>query len=311
MKTEIVLLTPIHEPTMVELDDLFTMHRVWEAKNQARLLKDLRDRVRAIVTAGHVGCKAETMDALPKTEIVACFGVGVDGVDLPAAKQRGIPVTNTPDVLTECVADLGMVLLLSIARRIPQADRFVRAGKWLEDAYPLCQFTGGKLLGIVGLGRIGMAVAKRAEAFGMKIAYFGPNPKPVPYRHFNDLRQMAAEVDYLILTCPGGTATKNLIDAEVLQALGPEGTLVNISRGTVVDQAAMVRMLRDGSLGAAALDVFQGEPKVPEELFGLDNVVLSPHQGSGTHETRKAMGDLVVANLKAHFAGKPLPTRVI
>src|SRR5579863_2314174 len=225
MKTEIVLLTPIHEPTMVELDALFTMHRVWEAKNQARLLKDLRDRVRAIVTAGHVGCKAETMDALPKTEIVACFGVGVDGVDLPAAKQRGIPVTNTPDVLTECVADLGMVLLLSIARRIPQADRFVRAGKWLVDAYPLCQFVGGKLLGIVGLGRIGMAVAKRAEAFGMKIAYFGPNPKPVPYRHFNDLRQMAAEVDYLILTCPGGTATKSLIDAEVLQALGPEGTL--------------------------------------------------------------------------------------
>jgi len=155
-----------------------------------------------------------------------------------------------------------------------------------------------------------MAVAKRAEAFGMNIAYFGPHPKPVPYKHFTDLKRMASEVDYLILTCPGGAATSNLVNADVLKALGPEGTLVNISRGTVVDQTAMVRMLRDGSLGAAALDVFQGEPKVPEELFGLDNVVLSPHQGSGTHETRKAMGDLVVANLEAHFAGKPLLTRV-
>lgn len=311
MKSEIALLTPIYEPTMEELDGLFTMHRIWEAKDQAGLLKDLRERARAIVTAGHVGCKSETMDALPKTEIIACFGVGVDGVDLPAAKQRGIPVTNTPDVLTECVADLGMVLLLSIARRIPQADQFVREGKWLKDSYALCQFVGGKRLGIVGLGRIGMAVAKRAEAFGMGISYFGPHAKPVPYSHFSDLAKMAAVVDYLILTCPGGAETRNLVNADVLKALGSKGTLVNISRGSVVDQATMVRMLRDGSLGAAALDVFQGEPSVPEELIALDNVVLSPHQGSGTHATRKAMGDLVVANLQAHFAGKPLLTRVV
>jgi len=310
MKSEIVLLTPIHEPTMTELDELFTVHRLWEAKDPTGLLKDLRERVRGIATAGHFGCAPAIIDALPKTEIIACFGVGVDGIDLNVAKTRGIAVTNTPDVLTECVADLGMVLLLSIARRIPQADRFVRDGKWLADAYPLCQFVGGKLLGIVGLGRIGMAVAKRAEAFGMKIAYFGPHKKPVPFAHYGDLVKMATDVDFLILTCPGGAETRLLVNAAVLKALGPEGTLVNISRGTVVEQDAMVRMLRDGSLGAAALDVFQGEPQVPQGLVGLDNVVLSPHQGSGTHETRAAMGQLVVDNLKAFFAGQPLLTRV-
>jgi lactate dehydrogenase-like 2-hydroxyacid dehydrogenase len=312
MKSEIVLVCPLYEPTMQQLEKMFTVHRLWEAKDQGALLKQARDRVRAISTMGAVGCKADLMDALPKTEIIACFGVGVDAIDLEAAKQRKIAVTNTPDVLTECVADLGMTLLLSIARRIPQADRFVREGKWLKANYPLCQHVGGRTMGIVGLGRIGQAVAKRAEAFGIKVVYYGRRKNPaVSYSYYGDLKKMAADVDYLMLTVPGGAATKHLVNADVLKALGPEGTLINLARGSIVDEKALVQALKDGSLGAAALDVFEAEPKVPEALLAMDNVVLQPHQGSATHETRAAMGQLVVDNLKAHFEGKPLLTRVV
>jgi len=312
MKSEIVLVCPLYEPTMEQLEKMFTVHRLWEAKDPAALLKQARDRVRAISTMGAVGCKADLMDALPKTEIIACFGVGVDAIDLEAAKHRKIAVTNTPDVLTECVADLGMALLLSIARRIPQGDRFVREGKWLKASYPLCQHVGGRTLGIVGLGRIGQAVAKRAEAFGIKVVYYGRRKNPaVSYPYYSDLKKMAADVDYVMLTVPGGAATKHLVNAEVLKALGPEGTLINLARGSIVDEKALVQALKDGSLGAAALDVFEAEPKVPEALLAMDNVVLQPHQGSATHETRAAMGQLVVDNLKAHFEGKPLLTRVV
>lgn len=311
MKPEIVLVTPIHGPTMEQLDQLFTVHRLWQAKDQAGLLKDIRDRVRAIATAGHVRTTAELMDALPKAEIVACFGVGVDGIDLAAAKKRGLPVTNTPDVLTECVADLGMALLLAVARRIPQGDRFVREGKWRKGNMQLCQHVGGRLLGIVGLGRIGKAVAKRAQAFGIKIAYYGRHgDAAAPYAYYNDLKALAADCDYLMLTLPGGAETRHLVNAEVLAALGSEGTLINIARGSVVDEQALVKALSEGTLGAAALDVFEKEPEVPEALLAMDNVVLQPHQGSATHDTRAAMGQLVVDNLMAHFAGQPLLTRV-
>ena len=312
MKPEILLACPLYEGTMDQLDHAYTVHRFWEAKDPAALLRETRDRVRAISTMGAVGCKAELMAALPKTEIIACFGVGVDAIDLKAAKERGIRVTNTPDVLTECVADLGMALLLASAREIPQGDRFVRDGKWLEANYPLCRHVGGKLLGVVGFGRIGQAVAKRAAAFGMKIAYFGRRRNPESsYAFYSDIKKLAADCDYLMLTVPGGAETKHLVDADVLKALGPKGTLVNIARGSIVDEAAMVKALRDGTLGFAALDVFQNEPNVPAELLSLSNVVLQPHQGSATHETRAAMGQLVIDNLVAHFAGKPLLTRVV
>jgi len=312
MKPEILLACSLYEGTMKQLDEAYTVHRLWQAKDQAGLLRDVRDRVRAISTMGAVGAKAELMDALPKTEIIACFGVGVDAIDLKAAKERGIAVTNTPDVLTDCVADLGMVLLLSAARQIPQADRFVREGKWLKGSYPLCQHVGGKTLGIVGLGRIGQAVARRAEAFGLKVVYYGRRKNPdVAYPFYSDLKKMAADVDYMMLIVPGGPETKHLVNAEVLQALGPEGTLINIARGSVVDEKALVQALKDGTLGAAALDVFEAEPKVPEELIAMPNVVLQPHQGSATHEIRAAMGQLVVDNLRAHFEGKPLLTRVV
>lgn len=312
MKPELLLVCSLYEGTEKQLDELYTVHRLWQAKDQAGLLRDVRDRVRAISTMGAVGCKADLMDALPKTEIIACFGVGVDAIDLTAAKARKIAVTNTPDVLTECVADLGMTLLLAAARQIPQADRYVRDGKWLKGNYHLCQHVGGRTLGIVGLGRIGQAVAKRAEAFGVKVAYHSRHKKAgVPYRYYETIKAMAADVDYLMLTLPGGAETKHLVNADVLKALGPEGTLINIARGSIVDEKALVQALKSGALGAAALDVFEAEPKVPEELLAMDNVVLQPHQGSATHDTRAAMGQLVIDNLVAHFAGKPLLTRVV
>lgn len=312
MKPEIVLVTPLHGPTMEQLDQLFTVHRLWQAKDKPALLREVRDRVRAIVTAGHVGATADLMEALPKAEIIACFGVGVDGIDFAAAKRHGLAVTNTPDVLTECVADLGMALLLAAARQIPQADRFVREGKWLKGNYPLCQYVGGRLMGIVGMGRIGQAVARRADAFGIKIAYYGRRKNPeLAYPYYSDLEALAKESDYLMLTLPGGAETRHIVNAKVLAALGPEGTLINIARGSVVDEAAMVKALQERKLGAAALDVFEKEPEVPAALIAFDNVVLQPHQGSATHDTRAAMGQLVVDNLVAHFAGKKLLTRVI
>jgi lactate dehydrogenase-like 2-hydroxyacid dehydrogenase len=312
MKPELLLICPLYEGTERRLDELYTVHRLWEAKDPAALLKAARDRVRAISTMGAVGCKADLMDALPKAEIIACFGVGVDAIDLKAAKERKIAVTNTPDVLTECVADLGMSLLLAAARQIPQGDRYVRDGKWLKGNYPLCQHVGGRTLGIVGFGRIGQAVAKRAEAFGVTVVYHSRHKNPaLAHRYYDNVKAMAADVDYLMLTLPGGAETRHLVNAAVLQALGSEGTLINIARGSIVDEKALVQALKSGTLGAAALDVFEAEPKVPEELLALDNVVLQPHQGSATHDTRAAMGQLVIDNLEAHFAGKPLLTRVV
>jgi lactate dehydrogenase-like 2-hydroxyacid dehydrogenase len=312
MKPELLLVCSLYEGAERRLDELYAVHRLWEAKDQAALLKDVRDRVRAISTMGAVGCKADLMDALPKTEIIACFGVGVDAIDLKAAKKRKIAVTNTPDVLTECVADLGMSLLLATAREIPQGDRYVREGKWLKGNYHLCQHVGGRTLGIVGFGRIGQAVAKRAEAFGIKVVYYGRHKNPaVAHRYYDDIKKMAADVDYLMLTLPGGAETRHLVNADVLKALGSEGTLINIARGSIVDEGALVQALKSGALGAAALDVFEAEPKVPEELLAMDNVVLQPHQGSATHDTRAAMGQLVIDNLEAHFTGKPLLTRVV
>ena len=312
MKPEIVIVGPMYPDTLRQLDENFTTHRLWQAKDRAAFLGELRDRVRGIATTGQLGADAALMEALPKTEIISCFAVGVDAVDLAAAKARGIPVTNTPDVLTDCVADLAMGLALAVARRIVEGDRFVRSGKWLQGGLPLGTKLGGRTMGILGLGRIGRAVAKRAEAFGMTIVYSGPNKKDdVPYRYYADLAAMAKDSDVLMVTSPGGAATRRVVNAEVLHALGPKGIVVNVARGSVVDEPALVAALKDGSVGGAGLDVFEDEPRVPEALFALENVVLNPHQGSATHDTRAAMGQLVVDNLKAHFAGRPLLTRVV
>jgi lactate dehydrogenase-like 2-hydroxyacid dehydrogenase len=311
MKPDIVLVVPIYAAAVEQLDREFTMHRLWQAKHRPAFLAEISDRVRAIVT-GPGGVDAELMDALPKTEIIATQSVGVDHIDLAAAKARGIAVTNTPDVLTDDVADLAMALVLAVARRIVSGDRHVREGKWLQANHPLATKIGGATMGILGLGRIGQAIAKRAEAFGMKIVYHGPRAKPgVSYPFFPDLVEMAGSVDYLMVSCPGGTGTRNLVNAAVLKALGAKGVVINISRGSVIDEPTMIELLQSGGLGGAGLDVFADEPRVPPALFALENVVLQPHVGSATHATRGAMGQLVVDNLKAHFAGKPLLTPVL
>jgi lactate dehydrogenase-like 2-hydroxyacid dehydrogenase len=288
------------------------VHKLWQAKDRTALLAQLGGRVRALQTVGSNGADAKLMDALPKLEIISNFGVGVDSVDLDAARQRGVIVTNTPEVLNECVADLAMGLTLATLRRISLGDRFVRAGSWLKGALPLAQKVGGKTMGILGYGRIGKAIAKRAEAFGMRIVYHGRKPQAgVAHKYYASLTEMARDCDVLMVICPGGAATHHIVNAEVLKALGSKGTLINVARGSVVDEQARVKALGAGTLGAAGLDVFEAEPRVPEALIAMDQVVLQPHVGSATHETRKAMGDLTVDNLRAHFAGKPVLTPVV
>lgn len=310
-KPDVLIVTPMFPAAIEAIEREFSTHKLYEVSDRKGLLVSVADRVRGIATTGTVGAKAELIEALPKLEIIACFGVGYDGVDVDAARRRDVIVTNTPDVLTDCVADLTLSLLLAVARRICAADRYVRAGRWLKGPLPLASKVGGKLCGIVGLGRIGTAVARRLQAFGLNIAYHGPRPKDVPYHYYASLVELARDADFLVLTMPGGPETHHLIDGAVIDALGPEGTLINVARGSVIDEAALVEALRAGRLGAAGLDVYEQEPQVPDALLTMDNVVLLPHIGSATRETRAAMGELTVANLRAHFAGKPVLTRVV
>jgi lactate dehydrogenase-like 2-hydroxyacid dehydrogenase len=310
-QAQLVLLRDFPPGLMRALEAEYVLHRLWEAPDPDAVIRRIAPHVRGIVTGSLVGASASLMDALPHAGIVACFGVGVDTIDLAHAKRRGVTVTNTPDVLNEDVADLGVALLLAASRRIPQADRFVRQGRWPTELMPFTHRVHGARAGIVGLGRIGQAVARRLEAFDMAICYHGPRDKHHPrYTYYEDLIAMARECEFLVLCCPGGEATRNLVDRSVLSALGPEGTLVNIARGSVVDEPALVAALQTGSIRAAALDVYANEPHVPQALFALDNVVLQPHLSSSTHETRAAMADLVMANLRAHFEGRPVPTPV-
>lgn len=314
MRPEILLLGSGWVPEVDELlERSFVCHRLAQVAQAERdaFVERVGPSVRGVFTTGATGIDAALAGRLPKLEIVAVHGVGVDAVAFDALDPRGIRVTNTPDVLTEDVADLAVALLLAIGRRLPQLDRHVRAGAW-EAKKPLlpARSLRGKVAGIVGLGRIGRAVATRLESFGMQIRYFQRSTADSPYPRSGSLLDLAHESDYLIVCAPGGAATRAMVDAAVLDALGPAGTLVNIARGSLVDEAALVAALQQGRLGAAALDVFADEPRVPAALRELDNVVLTPHVGSFTVETRTAMGMLAVANLEAHFAGKPLPTRV-
>lgn len=261
--------------------------------------------IRAIATRGRLKVDEAMMARLPKLEIVSNFGVGYDTVDAAAAAKRGVVVTNTPEVLNEEVADLTLGLLLATVREIPQADRFLREGKWLKGAYPLGLTLRDRTVGIVGMGRIGKAITRRLEAFGLPISYHTRTAQPdLPYRHYGDLVALAGDVDTLILILPGGPSTKHLINAQVLEALGANGILINVARGTVVDETALIAALKAGTIRAAGLDVFEDEPRVPAELIAMDNVVLLPHVGSSTHHTRTAMGQLVVDNILSWFAGK-------
>lgn len=268
--------------------------------------------IRAVAASGDSRVSAELIARLPALEIISVMGVGYDGVDVAAAKARGVVVTHTPNVLNDDVADLAIGLMLCAARQLPAADRYVRAGEWeAKGAMPLARKMSGARLGIVGMGRIGQAIATRAAAFGMRIAYTARSAKPaLAHRYVASVEALAAESDLLVVITPGGAGTRHLIDAAVLKALGPKGILVNVARGSVVDESALIAALESGTLGGAALDVFEDEPRVPARLKALPHVVLAPHIGSATQATRQAMADLAFANLEAHFGGRPLPTPV-
>lgn len=308
-KPDVLVPVPMSPKVMASLEEAFQVHRVWEAADPERFLARVAEIIRGIAAGNHSHVDAALIERLPRLEIVANFGVGYDSVDVRAAAEHGVIVTNTPDVLTEEVADTAIGLLLMTVRELAAAERHLREGKWRShDAYPLTASLRGRTVGIVGLGRIGAAIARRLDAMRVPVVYHTRHRREgVPYRHYADIRGMAQAVDTLIVVVPGTAATRHLIGADVLKALGPDGVLVNIGRGSVVDEAALIEALKNRTILAAGLDVFADEPNVPEALIALDNAVLLPHVGSASIHTRDAMGQLVVDNLKSWFAeGKPL-----
>src|SRR3954465_1094701 len=311
MKHDIIITAQGHKGTLERLTQEFSAVKLFAAADRAAALKEAAPKVRGLAHSGHANVDAALMDALPKLEIIANFGVGVDQIDLEHAKKRGIIVTNTPGALNECVADCAMGLVLNTLRKFPQPGTYLRPGSWEKSNYPLTTSLGGKTLGILGLGRIGEEIAKRALAFGMKIRYHNRNRKDVPYAYDGNAIELAKNSDVLVVITPGGADTDQLVNAVVLDALGPHGYLVNVARGTGVDEPVLLRYLQEKKIAGAGLDVFEHEPKVPPEFFALDNVVLTPHMASATNETRTAMGNLQIENLQLHFAGKPVKTRVV
>ena len=315
MPPDILILAPSPSAAVnAQLEEHYTCHHAWQKTPEERhaWLHVLAPRIRAVVTTGALGLNASDMALLPALEIIAVNGVGLDGVALDVARERGIAVTTTPNVLTDDVADLALGLLLASARHIAALDRFVRDGGWeRREAIAPASSLRGKTAGIFGFGQIGQAIALRLAAFGIHVRYFQPRAiagTDVP--RAASLLALAQESDYLIVCAPGTPATRKIVDRTILDALGPQGTLINIARGALIDEEALIAALQDGHLGAAGLDVFADEPRVPAALCAMPNVVLTPHVGSLTVETRHAMGQLVVDNLAAHFAGLPLLTPV-
>jgi lactate dehydrogenase-like 2-hydroxyacid dehydrogenase len=312
MRSVELLLTASLPPFLAEpLAADYSCHDYHAAPDKRGMLAAVGARIRGLVMGGVSVIPEELLDVLPRLEIISVFGVGYDGVPIDYCRRRGIKVTNTPDVLTEDVADVAAALVLMSGRGFAAAERFVRRGEWRRRGPELTARIGGRRAGIVGLGRIGKAIAQRLAAFGMDIAYTGRSAQPdVPWRYVAGLAALAAEVDFLIVACPGGAATRGLVDAQVLAALGAKGTLINIARGSIVDEPALVDALQRGVIRAAGLDVFADEPNVPPALLEMENVVLLPHVGSATRETRQAMADLCRGNLDAWFAGQPPATLV-
>jgi D-3-phosphoglycerate dehydrogenase len=312
MTIDVLSIGAFPEATNTELARRFTVTRHFNRPAPDVLSAELRDRIRAVATEANRGADRALIMALPKLEVISVFGVGTDNVDLAAARERNVPVTNTPGILTDEVADLAIGLMLASARQIIFADRYVREGNWASKGpIPLGRGVGGKTLGVLGLGGIGRAIADRGAAFRMRVIYHGPRRKAdAPYEYVGDLLELARQSDYLMVACKGGPDTRHLVSAAVIDALGPKGTLINVARGSVVDEPALIAALREGSLGHAALDVFESEPAPSPEVLKLANVIVQPHHGSATLETRTAIGQLMIDNLSAHFAGKPLLTPV-
>lgn len=302
---DILMLSPMAPVVMEGIDHHFTLLKAWGRPDPEGFIREVASTVKGLAPGGHGKVDGALFDKLPNLQIVSSFGVGYDTIDAAEAGRRGILVTNTPDVLTDEVADLALGLLLATVRHIPQVDRYLRAGKWLEKPYPLTSTLRGRKIGILGLGRIGRAVAKRLEGFGVEIAYHGRSKQAgVPYPYYDSLVGLARVVHVLVCVAPGGQETNGIVNREVLEALGPDGILINVGRGSVVDEPALVAALKDGTILSAGLDVFADEPRVPAELIAMDHVVLLPHVGSASVETRRAMGQLVVDNLVSFFAGK-------
>ena len=267
-------------------------------------------RIRAIVTRSDHAVPAELIERLPALGLIATLGVGYDRIPVDFAASRGVVVTHTPNVLNAAVAELTLGLMLSVLRRLPQSDRYVREGRWRQGPFPLATGLAGKRVGIVGLGRIGKAIARCVEPFGAAVAYCGRTDQGLPWAYHADVHALAVASDVLVLVAPATAQTERMIDASVLRALGPSGYLINVARGSLVDQAALIEALTNGGIAGAALDVFDNEPDIDSRFLSLDNVVLTPHVGSATHETRQAMARLTLDNLHAFFQGEPLPTPV-
>lgn len=312
MKPDVLVLYPTRPAQMQALAAAYTLHRYDLAADKAALLADVGQNVQAIVTNGHASLDRALISALPALKVVACASAGYETIDVAALTERGIKLTNTSDALYDDVADTALMLTLAARRNLIRGHDYVRSGDWAKNGmFPLQSAVRGKRLGIVGMGRIGQAIIARAQAVGLDIAYFSRTPKTdvaLPFQP--DLLALAAWADILIVIVAGGAGTKGLISDAVIRALGPQGTLVNVARGSVVDEAALITALTDGGLGSAALDVFATEPDANPALTHLPNVTLYPHHASGTEETRAAMAQLVVDNLAAHFAGRPLLTAV-
>jgi lactate dehydrogenase-like 2-hydroxyacid dehydrogenase len=310
MQPDVIVTAPLPPFLYDPLKADFRCHDYAQAADKPGFLAAHGATIRGLVQGGGTVTPTSLLDALPALEIISVFGVGYDGVPVDYCKKRGIKVTNTPDVLTDDVADAAVGLVMMTGRGFVRLNRFVQAREWQKRGPELTHKLGGKTVGILGLGRIGKAIAERVSALGMKVAYTGRKPQDVRWRFIADLKALAAASDFLVVACPGGAATRNIVNAEVLAALGKKGTIVNIARGSIIDESALVNALQDGAIKGAGLDVFADEPNIPPALFAMDNVVLLPHVGSATHETRQAMGDLCKANLDAWFAGKPLPTLI-
>lgn len=310
-KPHLLITAPVMPAIMDALPAAFTTHRWWEMREQDTFVATTGRSVVAMATSNTFPMTDAFMARFPALRQVSSFGVGYDSVDAAAAARRGIVVTNTPDVLNEEVADTALGLILCTMREFPRADAYLRAGRWLDKPYPLTGTLRDRRVGILGLGRIGKAIARRLDAFGVPVSYHGRTPQPdVPYPYHASLLAMARDVNMIVVVAPGGAATNRIVNADVLTALGPDGVLINVGRGSVVDEEALVNALRTGTIRAAGLDVFEDEPRVPQALVDMPQVVLFPHVGSGSHHTRAAMAKLVVDNLLAFAAGRKALTPV-
>ncbi|WP_339860095.1 2-hydroxyacid dehydrogenase [Thalassospira alkalitolerans] len=306
-ENHILVVSPIRPRHMDELAAKYILHRWDQAADKDAFLANIADRITALVSTAGVGVPSDLIEKLPNLKVITSFGVGYDAIDIAACTARGIRVSNTPDVLNDDVADTAIMLLLATLRNLVVGDQWARSGQWSENgAMALTTSVRGKKLGIVGLGRIGQAIASRAVPMGMEIGYFGRNQKPVDYHYDADLIGLADWADVLMISCPGGAATKDMINADVLKALGRRGYVVNIARGSVIDEPALIAALKDGVIAGAGLDVFHNEPHMDRGFAKCANVVLYPHHASGTVETRDAMAQMVVDNLQSWFASGKL-----